>query len=209
MIPNPILHWLREELIASDVSERAAREQTLRRDETELDRIQSRLDVLYDDRLDGRINASTYDKKAGEIRQQKDRLHRRLAEAQSAGLPPLSQVVDFVALTAKTADLFLKQSAAEQRKFLRLVLEGATWKGGQLRMSFREPFLQLRLSNRATQTNNGQLQVVEGNSHIWRRKRDSNPRTSHPVNGFQDRRLQPLGHSSVFYLTVIFRRGAS
>jgi PAS domain S-box-containing protein len=31
----------------------------------------------------------------------------------------------------------------------------------------------------------------------WRRKRDSNPRTSHPVNGFQDRRLQPLGHSSV------------
>jgi hypothetical protein len=36
---------------------------------------------------------------------------------------------------------------------------------------------------------------------IWRRKRDSNPRTSYPVNGFQDRRLQPLGHSSVFYFT--------
>lgn len=33
---------------------------------------------------------------------------------------------------------------------------------------------------------------------FWRRKRDSNPRTSHPVNGFQDRRLQPLGHSSIF-----------
>src|SRR5579871_2903054 len=30
----------------------------------------------------------------------------------------------------------------------------------------------------------------------WRRKRDSNPRTSFPVNGFQDRRLKPLGHSS-------------
>src|ERR1019366_6670212 len=31
----------------------------------------------------------------------------------------------------------------------------------------------------------------------WRRKRDSNPRTSFPVNGFQDRRLKPLGHSSI------------
>src|SRR5437879_6915531 len=31
---------------------------------------------------------------------------------------------------------------------------------------------------------------------IWRRKRDSNPRASYPANGFQDRRLQPLGHSS-------------
>src|ERR1035441_10137737 len=31
-----------------------------------------------------------------------------------------------------------------------------------------------------------------------RRKRDSNPRTSFPVNGFQDRRIKPLSHSSVF-----------
>src|SRR6266851_744253 len=33
-------------------------------------------------------------------------------------------------------------------------------------------------------------------SLFWRRKRDSNPRASYPANGFQDRRLQPLGHSS-------------
>ncbi len=37
-------------------------------------------------------------------------------------------------------------------------------------------------------------------SHLnWRRKRDSNPRASYPANGFQDRRLQPLGHSSDSY----------
>src|SRR6185437_10206876 len=38
----------------------------------------------------------------------------------------------------------------------------------------------------------------DSRARFWRRKRDSNPRTSHPVNGFQDRRLQPLGHSSIF-----------
>ena len=68
-------------------------------------------------------------------------------------------------------------------------------------MSFREPFLQLRLSNHATHTNNGDSSTYSSHFDIWRRKRDSNPRTSYPVNGFQDRRLQPLGHSSVFYLT--------
>ena len=31
---------------------------------------------------------------------------------------------------------------------------------------------------------------------IWRRERDLNPRTSYPVNGFQDHRLKPLGHPS-------------
>src|SRR5579859_5976567 len=33
----------------------------------------------------------------------------------------------------------------------------------------------------------------------WRRKRDSNPRYPFEYNGFQDRRLKPLGHSSAFY----------
>lgn len=32
--------------------------------------------------------------------------------------------------------------------------------------------------------------------HVNRRRRDSNPRYGCPYNGFQDRRLQPLGHSS-------------
>ena len=40
------------------------------REQAELERLQSRLDVLYDDRLDGRIDASTYDKRAADIRQQ-------------------------------------------------------------------------------------------------------------------------------------------
>ena len=33
-------------------------------------------------------------------------------------------------------------------------------------------------------------------SEGWRRERDSNPRTPFEVNGFQDRRLKPLGHLS-------------
>ena len=152
VIPSPILDWLQEELVASDVSERAAGEQTVRRDQAEVKRLQDRLEVLYDDRLDARIDASTYDKKAGEIRQQQDRLRVRLAEAQSAALPPVSQAVDLIALTAKAADLFLKQPAAEQRKFLRLVLEAASWKGGELRMSFREPFSQLATRGGAAKT---------------------------------------------------------
>jgi site-specific DNA recombinase len=174
--PSPILDWLQQQLVASDVSQHAAGEQTVRRDQAEVKRLQDRLEVLYDDRLDARIDASTYDKKAGEIRQQQDRVRLRLAKAQSAALPSVSQAVDLIALTAQAADLFLKQPAVEQRKLLRLVLEAATWKGGELRMSFREPFSQLRLSNRATHTNNGDLGANDSHFGIWRRGGDSNPR---------------------------------
>ena len=44
---------------------------------------------------------------------------------------------------------------------------------------------------------------------IWRRKRDSNPRGPSDPNGFQDRRLQPLGHSSNHHLNPLSRFGAA
>src|ERR1022692_3963981 len=78
IVPVPVLDWLQAELITSDVNEQAAREQILRRDQAELERLQKRLDVLYDDRLDERIDASTYDKKAAEIRQQQEGVRRRV-----------------------------------------------------------------------------------------------------------------------------------
>jgi len=42
------------------------------------------------------------------------------------------------------AELFLHQSAAEQRKLLHVVLNEAAWKQGELLVSFREPFEMLR-----------------------------------------------------------------
>jgi DNA invertase Pin-like site-specific DNA recombinase len=76
-----------------------------------------------------------------------------------------------------------------------------SWQGGELRISLKEPFAQLRLSNRATTCKDGSFGLDSGVLGIWRRKRDSNPRVSYPTNGFQDRRLRPLGHSSTSYPT--------
>jgi hypothetical protein len=40
------------------------------------------------------------------------------------------------------------------------------------------------------------IPAVAGRCFFWRRKRDSNPRSSCPDNGFQDRRDRPLRHFS-------------
>src|SRR5258708_24513057 len=39
--------------------------------------------------------------------------------------------------------------------------------------------------------------------NFWRRRRDSNPRDPFESNGFQDRRFQPLTHSSAFHSNVV------
>jgi len=173
VIPPAVLEWLWETVVAGDVTERAARAQTLHRLQRELDRLQTRLDVLYDDRLDGRIDASTYDKKAEEIRGTQQRVRTKIAQCQSAELAPATEAVDLMSLTSKAAELFERQSAGEQRRLLRLVVREATWQDGQLRTCFREPFEQLRLSNSVTTTKDGQFSRNDANSDNWRRGGDS------------------------------------
>jgi hypothetical protein len=168
VIPPAVLEWLRETVAAGDVTERAARAQTLRRYQMELDRLQMRLDVLYDDRLDGRIDANTYDKKAQEIRGSQQRVRTKITQCQLAELAPPTEAVDLMSLTSKAAELFERQSAREQRRLLRLVVREAIWQNRELRTCFREPFEQLRLSNSVTTTKDGQFLANEENSSIWR-----------------------------------------
>jgi len=175
VIPSEVIAWLQEELVTSDLRDQVGRDQALRRYEGELNRLGARLDTLYEDRLDGRIDASTYDQKAREVRERQQRVRTKITECQSATFPPSMQALDLMVLTSKAADLFQEQAASEQRRLLRLVLEKATWQAGELRMCFRDPFEHLRLSNSVTLTNDGPLVGDSPVSGIWRRERDSNP----------------------------------
>ena len=69
MVSPVVLEWLQSELIESDRTEQAARAEALRRQQKDEERLEARLDVLYEDRLDGRIDTATYDKKASDIRE--------------------------------------------------------------------------------------------------------------------------------------------
>ncbi len=153
VVPPAVLAWMQSELVVSDRTEEAARAQTARRQQMELERLQARMDVLYDDRLDGRIDAATYDKKAGEIREQQEQIRQKIRTIEAMTLPSASEADDLMMLTSKAADLYVAQTGAEQRKLLHLVLKEASWKGGELRMLLREPFQELRLSNSGSDRN--------------------------------------------------------
>ena len=176
VVPPTVLKWLQSELIETDQTEQAARQQELRRVQAESERLQNRLNVLYEDRLDGRIDADMYDKKAADIRVQLAGVQQKIRLLDQAKLPAVAEAVDVVALTSRAADLFLEQSAPEQRRLLHVVLQDAAWEGGELRMSLRAPFENLRLSNSVNETKNNHFGAALQDFDNWRRERDSNPR---------------------------------
>ena len=148
-----------------------------RRDAAELERLGARLNMLYEDRLDGRIDAATYDCKAGEIREAQLKIQQKITSAEAHALPPMQQAVETMLRTSQAAEEFPDASGAEQGWLLRLVLKEASWKGGELRMSLREPFEKLRLSNSETATNYKDLGAKEAKFDNWLGGRDSNPDT--------------------------------
>jgi hypothetical protein len=128
MVSPVVLEWLQSELIESDRTEQAARAEALRRQQKDEERLEARLDVLYEDRLDGRIDTATYDKKASDIGERLEQIRRRM-HTKLMPFPAVSEAVVLMALTSRAADLFLEQDGAEHRKLLHLVLQEASWKG--------------------------------------------------------------------------------
>ena len=130
-----------QEVLAGDSSERnQIRQQAITRLSTEIRHQQSRLDVLYDDRLDGRIDEATYDRKSATLRTEVARLKRDLERARAPGEDLLPQMDRLLELSQRALDLYVEAPGVEKRKLVNLLLSNARRKDGALLAEYRQPF---------------------------------------------------------------------
>jgi site-specific DNA recombinase len=149
VIPRAVTDWLRAGLRDSDISETRAREQAIQHAQQECDRLNQRVNTMYMDKLDGRISASFYDEKAATWRDEEAKLRRRIVELRAAS-QNFESAIRAIEETSSVCKEFPAQPATEQRRLLTLLVDSATWKGGELETTLRAPFEKLRLSNRAS-----------------------------------------------------------
>jgi hypothetical protein len=149
------------------LNERAAREKALERIDEQRRRIAGKLEMMYEDKLEGRIAPDFFDRKAADLRKQDAELLRKANEIRAAKPAPVEEALNLMDLTSRAADLFRVQPAHEQQRFLRLVLKNASWRGGELRTEFEEPFEMLRRSNQLSRTKQNQIGADKGNFQIW------------------------------------------
>jgi len=147
VIPRAILDWLGGAVLDSDRTEQAARAETIKKLQARNGQIEARIETMYMDKLDGRITQEFFDKQAGIWRKEQDSVLRKIQDIQKATPAPVDQAIDMLSLTSRASEMFLQQSAAEQRRLLQAVVEKATWKNGALQTALFEPFQILRHSN--------------------------------------------------------------
>jgi site-specific DNA recombinase len=107
--------------------------------QAELDEIQSRMDMAYDDRLAGRIDADYFHCRSREWRSRMDFLRRRIADCEAAmrqtrterdGALELGQLLEIFQKTAEPA---------QRRRFIETLHSNSFWKGDALSVEWRKP----------------------------------------------------------------------
>jgi site-specific DNA recombinase len=98
-----------------------------------------RIEMIYEDKLDGKIDEAFYQRKTDECRAEQARLAQEIAKQQWAGH---GRVGNVEALAARAAELFEKQPAVEKRRLLRFVVTECEWAQGALTYKLKPPFVE-------------------------------------------------------------------
>ena len=147
-----------------------ATEQVTRRLKADYDRLQARIETMYLDKLDGRIDSGFYDQKAAEWRRQQ----RELQAQMTTGARSATEAVGLIRQVSTACGSFDQQPSPQKRKLIEEIVEKASWQNGELRAVLTAPFSVLARSNSVTQTKEREKPGSGHQIENWRRGGDSN-----------------------------------
>src|ERR1700735_5428530 len=109
---------------------------------------------MYEDRLDGRIDLSLFERKSGEYRQEQARITAEINGFGTADGQYMDAGIRLLELTRNMHRLFEKQQAAEKRRLLDFVVSNSVWKGGEIVPVWRQPFDMIAVANQTGERGN-------------------------------------------------------
>lgn len=165
---GPVLDWMRKALRESHADERQAHAEALQRLQRETSRLQGRLEMLYLDRLDGRIPLEMYERLAGRWREEQDRAQLQLDRHRTANRTYIDEGIRLLELASRARELFEQQPAQEKRRLLDHLVSNCVWRHGEIHAEFKTPFDLIASANAVA----GKARKAEGGgpndlSEIW------------------------------------------
>jgi hypothetical protein len=137
---DEVLEWVRSALHASHADERHDHEEAIRRLQAEHKRIGDRINAMYLDKLDGRVDSAFFDKMSAQWREDQNRYLREIARHEAAEQFYMDEGVQILELARNAQKLFEQQQPREKRRLLNFLLSNCTWEDGEVVATFRQPF---------------------------------------------------------------------
>lgn len=133
----------------SRADEKAFRGEAITHLQTEYRDLRNRINAMYVDKPDPRIDNAFFDRKPAEWRAEQNRILRDIETHQCANRTYIEEGVQLLRLADRAHDLFERQEPAEKRRLLNFLLSNCVWKDGVLTAEYRQPFDMLALAREA------------------------------------------------------------
>jgi site-specific DNA recombinase len=165
---DEVLAWVGTALRESHQDERQFHTEAIANLQANYNRLQVRIEQMYVDKLDGRIDTSFFDQKSTAWREEQRQILQTIEKHQNANQDYLEEGVGLLELANRAAELFERQDAREKRRLLDFVLSNSVWANGVLTPTFRQPFdiivdgAKLSAEKKAAGAGSGDLRLIMG-----------------------------------------------
>ena len=139
-LDEDIFGWITAALKDSHEDERTYHAGQLKNLQGLYDKFQCRIETMYEDKLDGRIDPSFYDRKSTDWKREQDRILRQLDHHQTANRAYMDEGVKLLELAQRAVILYEKQPKEEKRRIINFVCKNSQWKHGEIVPNYRQPF---------------------------------------------------------------------
>ncbi len=139
-IPEEAAEALRTALKDSHADKERFNQEAIKSLRQEYDRVKNRLEVAYNDKLDGQIDAKLWQKKSTEFNTKLIQIEADLQSHRKANESYLELGGNVIDLARRAHDLYQRQDNWERRRLLDYVVSQCTYEDGTLHVTYRKPF---------------------------------------------------------------------
>ncbi len=162
-IPDAVLVTLQQALLSNNGRDEEIREQQHCLLIQRRSQVHRRLDLAYQDKIDGKITEEFWERKSAEWQTEEQQLSTQIQSTKAINPERMLNAARILELANKAYSLYEKQSPAEKAKLLKIVLSNCAIDAVSLYPTYRKPF---------------DLIFQMGKTKGWCARRDSNSRPS-------------------------------
>jgi len=139
-ITDEALEWIIPVLKSSHQEEIAFHQERVKDLRNRYDRLAQKVDLIYEDKLDGKISEELWLRKHEEYKTEMNHIENSLAQHNRGNLNYIESGTRILELAKRAYPQYCKETPLEQRRILNSLLSNCTLKDGKVEYTYQEPF---------------------------------------------------------------------
>jgi DNA invertase Pin-like site-specific DNA recombinase len=166
-LDGPVVEWLKTALRGSHADKQQFHDAAVARLQKQYANLQRKLDLTYDDRLEGRLTLEQYEARANASREEMAHVRAELVRYETADRAYTEEGIALLELSSMALELYEEQDAPERRRLLDFLTLNTEFRDDRLVVKWRKPFDGLAESIEAAKAKGAAIDESSDAHQVW------------------------------------------